>query len=200
MNRLLFALTLLISLQAQADNFMIPENVASGGVMGFEKKTDCDRRGQRCQKVDGLDLEVLGTIEVEVDDLTKPVYEAKSNAQLHASRALANAAIAVANYCPGTHIAIVADEGSQWESYCTRLLGYQKKMVPQIVEDSVKKQAKADRLSEEVAKSPKQQALRTELRDCVITLKGSATAAQVRACALVLLKDRLKEEIKASDL
>ncbi len=65
---------------------------------------------------------------------------------------------------------------------------------------AVKAQADAAAETDRLDRFAKFQARRAPLKQCVQDLKGAATAAQVKSCLLLLLKDALANELSTADL
>lgn len=181
--------SLVIFGQAQADNWMRPQELAQGLSRGFELKETCELGGNVCQQVDGLDLEALKIEILKSDDLSKPLYEAKTNLTQCETREACDEARAVEGYCPQTHFSVTNETGSGgWEAYCTRLVGYEKQQKPVIADDQEKKTA---RQAEMQARS-KAAAAKAARREALSKAKidGSLSQAEVREI-LKLLKDEI---------
>ncbi len=160
---------------------------------------------EACVCFDGIPgWEVMAYGLVTEDDPSRPIFEAASNVQACGSAEACAALIATQGFCPETHTPFYRELPPAFEAYCTRLLGYEQIQVTKLHVDPVKlatKQAadasaEADRLN----RLAKFQARRAPLKQCVQDLKGSATAAQVKACLLLLLKDALADELASSEL
>ena len=168
---------------ALADNWMRPEQLGPG----FELKESCEIGGFYCQKVDGLNFQALKTEPELVDDLSKPIWEAKSNVQ--ACAGLEDCQSKLSGLCIEPYQPIIAE--NLQEVYCTRILGYEKKTQLKIVEDA----AKIAQLQQEAAAAQAKAALqaaaqtRIDALDVQAKLQGATTVATLRAALQEVLGD-----------
>lgn len=112
-----------------------------GANTGYLDKTVCEaKEGQECFDMEGKDGDITEVSVVQVDDLSKPIYAAKSEIEVCAGFDDCFAKQS-AKVCPDLKFI----NAEYTEVYCTSLTGYQKKDQKVLVENPTKKANKADK-------------------------------------------------------
>lgn len=121
---------------ANAENWLNHSKIKSGSVEAYSLKSDCERiSGEKCFDIANYPSTVFSEFDVEVDDTSKPLYsksEIQSCAsigecdQIHSSKTCSNELeSSIKNY-------------ELLEVYCSRFLGYEKKLEKTIQLDQAK--------------------------------------------------------------
>ena len=174
----------------------------AGANRGYESQILCQSTEQYfCYDVSNKNVATHKVKQVEVDDLTKPTFEAKSKITVCESEQDCFEKMGD-DYCPETHFAIVSEDFT--EVYCTKQVGYEKKLEDQLLEDPTLKQnydnAKAAKAAEKVTRKNKRDTRTTDLKTCVVTLAGNANPSEVKSCLLKLIKEEIRGELDVGDL
>lgn len=177
----------------------------SGPITNYPSKSVCESTtGEECFVT--KDVEVKKFIDVEEDDTTKPIYSAKTKVSPCAGAADCYAVMGE-DYCdtePEGYRSYINEEYT--EVYCSKITGFNKKIVIKLVEDEVKRtqrdQAVIDRQNDqEFRRAKKQEIGLTLLNDCVADLKNASTQLpDVKRCLLELLKHVKINEIDKAEL
>jgi len=133
----------------------------------YPKKAKCEKvEGETCYQSDNKTLQHFKFIQVDVDDTSKPIYEAKSNVQACEGEACYE--LITAEYCPETYQAYVNEDKT--EVYCTKIIGYKQKKVDKLVEDADLKaaydQEQSDKETAKQLKAAKKEAAKEWLKNC----------------------------------
>jgi len=159
-------------------NYLAKEFINSGDATGkpvFRLKDKCEAHYKsECFDITGKPIAYNKVKQIELDDTSKPIYEAKSNVQACEGQACYQLIQPVCedevctNYCPDTYQAYVNE--TQTEVYCTKLTGYQKKNIDKLVEDAALKAAYEAELAakeqEKLDKEAAKEAAKLILKDC----------------------------------
>lgn len=190
-------LTFFISFNVFAGNWIGVSEISSDtdGLTFYRKKGKCEiAKAEPCVNIQGVNLATHDYTPVQEDDLSSPIFAPESNVSSCSNRSECYALIADGLYCdgePAGSFALVAGDYSR--VYCTRITGYNQRIVNRFVEDPVKKQAFDDSLAQKAADEIAKAALRTPrrniLKQCVQELDGQSTQAQQSICIKNLIKD-----------
>ena len=159
-------------------NYLAKEFINSGDTTGkpvFRLKDKCEAHyNAPCFDITGKPIAYNKVKQIELDDTSKPIYEAKSNVQACEGQACYELIQPVCedevctNYCPDTYQAYVNE--TQTEVYCTKLTGYKQKKVDALVEDAALKaayeQEKADKETAKQLKAAKKEAAKEWIKNC----------------------------------
>lgn len=180
----------------------VPKNMIEGGgaVTAWVEKTRCEAAGQgECFDVSKCDLSECKIGAEEVDDLTKPLYKAKSKVVACADKkdciVKAQPVCDVdgkncVQHCPVDENLIFSKDWTEF--YCTKLVGYEKKLVRKMVVDDVKKAAKQAAKDAAIAKDTKLKKAVQDLKKAAkdwATLNAAQKDAALKDVLTVLLKD-----------
>lgn len=179
---------LLFASTSQAANFALESEIKSGAVVTVY--TDEKYCPSKCYAIDSVDVEVSDLVEV-----TKPVYEAKSNvtpcefgrplgSDPEVPITLCSEVVAVKDFCPKDYEALFAlnEDTLKHEAYCTRLLGQEPTGQFELKENAVKKAAKESRVkAAEDAKLAKK-------KECDDLLKKSGTLTTAELTKIIKTK------------
>lgn len=150
-----------------------------------------------------VDLEIAEITNVLIDDLSKPLHEAKSKVQscasqkecdeIRASKVIENNV--TVQYCPSSHFSVVNELAEGFEVYCTRIVGYGKMTVRKLQENPAKKAARDTRLAQEAADKKAKEDARKVLFSEIATMKNKTTLtnAERDKILLYLIKKELGE-------
>ena len=155
---------------AARGNFLAGDIINSGDSTGqpvFRLQEKCEAHYKKaCFDITSKDIKYNKVKQVDVDDTSKPIYEAKSNVQACEGQACYE--LITAEYCPETYQAYVNEDKT--EVYCTIIIGYKQKKVDKLVEDAALKaayeQGKADKETAKQLKAAKKEAAKEWLKKC----------------------------------
>jgi hypothetical protein len=122
---------------------MLKSDLQSGDLTGkpnYSIQGECEKIGP-CVDVTGKDPSTLAVAQEEIDDLTKPVYSAKSESEACSGDVECYQKLTAKTCTTGSAF---IDE-SYTEVYCASVTGYEKKTIDVVALDPVKVQAKADK-------------------------------------------------------
>lgn len=218
-NLILILLVMVMSGFAGADNYMsssdvLKKNNGERGVRIFKSLARCESKtGGLCYSIDHCkNLNYCTVQDVMVDDLSKPIYEAKSLAQACSSPLECYEIIKrvcgeteCTGYCDSlspSHFAVVASTYD--EVYCTKITSYEQRQVTKVAEDLVKKSLydadAAAQSVEKIQRETKRDTRLQSLKTCVATLKNSPTVNEIRQCVLILTREAARERLNISDM
>ena len=195
---------LLTSLTAFAGNYFPVGKVGDNKTV-YKSKDKCERVEEVvCYDITGKDLRYWEVGVVNVDDLTRPIYEVKT-AVTPCDGEIECGDLNTVSYCvdngqTADHIAIINE--SYTEIYCTRLVGYQQKGVTRLVENaSNKTAADAEDAAKEAEKVSRKNKRDTRLTALVACAKASDyTNAQLKQCVRRLAKEIARLRLLESEL
>lgn len=136
MKKLLLLSLTVLSLSAQAENWLNHSKIKSGSVEAFSLKSDCERvSNEKCFDLGNYPSSVYSEVDESVDDYTKPNY---SKSEVETCTANEN--------CDTKFLEKVCTDSTEskiknydlLEVYCSKFIGYQKKLQKTIGVDSVK--------------------------------------------------------------
>ena len=179
----------------------------------YRTKKGCKKREtSKCYKKENKNLNYHVAKLVDVDDIEKPIYEAKSKVQSCSdkndcfSKVSANCSgdpLVCVHYCESEsvdHFIVVAKDYS--EVYCTKLVGYKQKKERRLVEDATLKsdyQAKESQENTDKAnKKAKRKLRKSALKNCAKA--SDYTNQELKDCVKALSKELMNQELKASEL
>jgi hypothetical protein len=168
----------------------------AGGATAYWEKAVCEaQEGVECFDVKACPLDECDL--KDVDDLSRPKFLEAQVVECSGREACQEALSA--QVCLGGQAYI--DEAIS-KVYCAVPNGFhtKKDLVVEPSKRAAKLAARAAEVSEVTAKGTKRGQIRRDLRDCLQTMRGTPTAAEQRACVLVLLRSSLVEELRANDL
>ena len=173
-------------------NYLAKEFINSGDTSGkpvFRLKDKCEAHyNAPCFDITGKPIAYNKVIQIELDDTSKPIYEAKSNVQACEGQAdcyekkdkpycqdMENVVGEIVNvctsYCGQFGADLIAFINAEYtEVYCTKLTGYKQKNVDALVEDAALKaaheQEKADKETAKQLKAAKKEAAKEWIKNC----------------------------------
>lgn len=161
MKYLIFTLILFSNL-VHAENWLNHSKIKSGSVEAYSLKSDCERiSGEECFDLGDNPSSVFSEVDVEVDDTSKPLYsksEIQSCAsigecdQIHSSKTCSNELeSSIKNY-------------ELLEVYCSRFLGYEKKLEKTIQLDSQKLSTWQSQEANKATERAREMAIQTALK------------------------------------
>lgn len=127
----------LISTTLHAENWLNHSKIKAGSVEAFSIKSECERvSGEICYDMGGLPSSVYSEIEIEVDNEQSPIYS-KNEIEICANL----------DDCDVKLLAKVCSDNQEQpiknydllEVYCSKFLGYNKKLIKSIGIDASKK-------------------------------------------------------------
>lgn len=156
--------------------------------------------------------------DVQVDDITKPIYSTPNTIEpcssvLECSNLIrAHCPVEGVNNCPIEDLINYCQApdlpyyrsigGGSYEAYCTHLTGYQQKTVKKLVLDSAKlaayNAANSAAATEAAAKAAKALTRRTVMIACA-KLDATATAAQIRTCTIANSRELVRQYLLSSE-
>lgn len=153
---------ILFSNLVHAENWLNHSKIKSGSVEAYSLKSDCERiSGEECFDLGDNPSSVFSEVDVEVDDTSKPLYsksEIQSCAsigecdQIHSSKTCSNELeTSIKNY-------------ELLEVYCSRFLGYEKKLEKTIQLDSQKLSAWQSQEANKATERAREMAIQTALK------------------------------------
>jgi len=147
---------LLLSANWMSEEDIAKKNNGEHGVKIHMHKDKCEVGGKICHDISGQELgfKILG--DVEVDDPSKPMWEAKSSVTECSGQV--DCQEKMIDLCDEGY-SVFADE-SYSEVYCTKIIGYEKMMIKGFIEDSEKK-------AELEAKKTEKEAKENEKKNCL---------------------------------
>lgn len=155
--KFILAFILILPVLALAENWTTISKLESG--QGFQLKAECERvTSEKCFDIGDLPKEVYSVGNVLEDDFNKPIFEAKSNVKACEGQACYEAQ---KDLCIEPYSSFVNSELT--EVYCTKLIGYEKKEVPSILLDSVKKAAYDLKVQAEAVKAIEEAKIQAKL-------------------------------------
>jgi len=148
----------------------------TGPVTAWMDKGKCEAQGLgKCYDITDCNPAECAVKDVQEDDTSKPIWEAKTGAVVCDSRKdchekikpVCDAEGVCVNFCPADKVPFIAKDYT--EAYCTKLLGFQKKTVKKLMADAAKKaardQAKTDAQAEVTKKDKALKDLKKALKD-----------------------------------
>lgn len=172
----------------------------SGAVTAWVEKERCEAAGKgECFDISKCELSECKIGAEEVDDLSKPLYKAKSKVVacadkkdciMKAQPVCDEGGKNCVQHCPVDENLIFSKDWT--ELYCTKLVGYEKKLVRKMVVDEVKKAAKQAAKDAAIAKDTKLKKAVQDLKKAAkdwATLNAAQKDAALKDVLTVLLKD-----------
>jgi hypothetical protein len=166
---------------------LLPESEIIANVAGQGKirpKSCLESPNEPCVCFDGIDWETAVYGDVEVDDESRPIH---SKTSVEACDADGPCSVLVAaKVCEeGAKAVYRHTESGGFEAYCTKVVGFEKKLVKKLKEDATKKAAKDARLAQKAAEeaaAAQAEAAASAARQAEIAKLDSATSiAQLKA-------------------
>lgn len=211
-------------------NFIAISEIGKPSEPVFAKLKNCVKQGKgACIDISDKNIAYHDVKNVEVDDYSKPVYDAKRqvtacsgrkdcieklNVQVEVAHPKAGQDIpdtdpvmqypdtVTQTYCTDYGYQAYIAEGFT-EVYCTKWLRWAKKIEKRLVENASKKaQWLADRqkeINEKDDKQQKREARMTALKQCATQI-DDATNAQLKTCIKALIREQLKDVLKANEM
>lgn len=151
MKKILFFISYLVLTNCFAENWLNHSKIKAGSIEAYSLKTDCERiSGESCFDLGNYPSSVFSEFDIEVDDLSKPTYsknevqQCSNNEecdQIHLNKICSNELeSSIKNY-------------ELLEVYCSRFLGYEKKLEKTIQLDQAKFSAwQSQKANEETAR------------------------------------------------
>jgi len=177
---------------AARGNFLAGDIINSGDSTGqpvFRLQEKCEAHYKKaCFDITSKDIKYNKVKQVDVDDTSKPIYEAKSNVQACEGQAdcfekkdkeycsdIENVEGETVNVCTsycgqfGSGLIAFIDENYS-EVYCTKIIGYKQKKIDKLVEDKELRakfeKEKSDKEAEKLLKKSKKEAAKEWVKNC----------------------------------
>ena len=136
MKKILLLSLAIFTVTTHAENWLNHSKIKSGSVEAFSLKSDCERiSGEKCFDIGEYPSSVYSEVDVEVDDYSKPNY-LKADTQSCLSE----------SDCSAKFLALVCSQNDYekiknldlLQVYCSKFVGYDKKLEKSIALDSAK--------------------------------------------------------------
>lgn len=166
MKYLILTVMCFLSLNLHAENWLNHSKIKSGSIEAYSLKSDCERiSGERCFDLGELPSSVFSEVDEEVDDTSKPIYS-KSEMVSCVSKANCDL-IFLTKVCTDSTESLIKNY-DLLEVYCSKWVGYEKKLQKTITQDAQKVSAWESQKAIEATGRAREMAIQTALKriDC----------------------------------
>lgn len=132
----LILITLLFSFTVQAENWLNHSKILAGSKEAHSLKSECERiSGEKCFDIGDLSSSVFSEVDEQVDDTSKPIY---SKSEMVSCVSEANCdLIFLTKVCTDATESLIKNY-NLLEVYCSKWVGYEKKLQKTIAQDGSK--------------------------------------------------------------
>lgn len=217
MTRLVLILAFFLNVSAMASgNWMSESDIAKvnaglGPVTTYASIQRCEKQESPspCMEITGKDLRTQSVQEVEIDDLSKPLYGPKLKA-VGEYESLEACQSDMSSHCddqkPGYDVRSIcakeADPAVTFELYCIadKPQGFVKRVVKQLAPDADLKSADDQRKADAAARETALSEINTRLLQCARADLVGITPAQIAQCMKAIAKQLVKTQLQLNEL
>lgn len=155
----LITVALLLTTNANAQNFMRYDDLRDGLNRGFQLQSECERGGFECFSSDLAKVDEQSVVYDDVDDPNKPLYSSPTDITPCATPLACN--IVIQTLCESPKLPFYRNILGQetFEAYCVTITGYEQKQKPRLADDAVKIAAKQVKAQQAIQKRIRQESV-----------------------------------------
>jgi hypothetical protein len=190
-------------------------NQGLNGTTTYTSLKSClDKKGEACHKIDSCAPSICSVQDTEIDDTEKPIYAKSTDNtpcniyedyinELTEAPQEDDCRLLISSENVGTeeepkfeytlckdktYYALYAETEEGYEAYCTKLMGYKKKIVEQLREDAALKAAKELKELEDAQAKAQKKAEKNEAKQAIEAAKGNIDKMSQQELAAIIEK------------